>query len=67
MNDLLLGLRKYFSETPRDQVLTDWAKTVSLDNDCGIKACDFLSAEDSSVSKEVKTKRDCCKMAKIQR
>lgn len=56
MNDLLLKLKQYFSETPREQVLKDWEKTACFDNDYGFKVCDFLNREYTFAYTEIKIK-----------
>ncbi|MFI3262098.1 MAG: hypothetical protein R3Y26_04215 [Rikenellaceae bacterium] len=54
MDNLLLKLEKYFSETPQEQITKDWEKTVHFDNDYGVKAYDFLNVESDFVYTEIK-------------
>jgi hypothetical protein len=53
MSNLNEALDKYFAETPREQVLKDWAEFEELDN-CGPKLSEFLHQINVLTQKKVK-------------
>jgi len=48
MSDIVDALKKYFAETPREQIMEDWAKSEKYDN-VGIPVNDFLAAQEEGM------------------
>lgn len=42
MNNFFEDLKKYFSETPKDEILDVWAKSIEMDN-VGVSIDEFLA------------------------
>lgn len=53
---MLDDLKKYFNETPREQVLKDWADTENNAPEGGPKLVEFLNLHDEAMKDKIRTK-----------